>query len=194
MSVAVVNWTPVEVLGDEWVAREATRKNEYSAQPEVRLGIYQAGVRANRQLAVALRSQGLSEEADRFTYNAQKLQRDVFDQQRQRGRWLLSWGLALLAGYGYRLWRILAAYGTVLAVFTLVYAMLGVHSMRDESGARALWDAFLVSLSAIHGRTTFEQLGAWSPAAWVAAVESVVGIVIEGVFVAMLVQRFFGGR
>src|SRR5258708_38150179 len=72
--------------------------------------------------------------------------------------------------------------------------MLGVHSMRDESGARALWDAFLVSLSAIHGRTTFEQLGAWSPAAWVAAVESGVGIVIEGVFVAMLVQRFFGGR
>jgi hypothetical protein len=34
----------------------------------------------------------------------------------------------------------------------------------------------------------------WSLTAWVAAVESVVGTVIEGIFVAMLVQRFFGGR
>jgi hypothetical protein len=55
-----------------------------------------------------------------------------------------------------------------------------------------MWDSFLVSLSAIHGRATFEQLGPWSPAAWVAAGESVIGIVIEGVFVAMLIQRFFG--
>jgi uncharacterized protein YjbI with pentapeptide repeats len=194
VNLAVVNWTHVEVLGDEREAREAARKNEYAAQPEVRLAMYQAGVRANRQLAVALRSQGLSEEADRFTYNAQKLQQEVFGLQRQRGRLLLSWGLALLAGYGYRLWRILAAYGIVLVAFTILYWLMGVHSFRGESGAQALWDSFLVSLSAIHGRTTFEQLGAWSPAAWVAAVESVCGIVIEGVFVAMLVQRFFGGR
>lgn len=55
----------------------------------------------------------------------------------------------------------------------------------------ALWDSFLVSLSAIHGRAVFEQLGAWTPAAWVAAIESVVGIVIEGVFVAILIQRLF---
>jgi hypothetical protein len=78
----------------------------------------------------------------------------------------------------------------------MVYWLLGVHSFPPhshppESGVQSLWDSVLVSLSAIHGRTTFEQLGAWSPAAWVAAIESVVGIVIEGVFVAMLVQRFF---
>jgi len=44
---------------------------------------------------------------------------------------------------------------------------------------------------AIHGRTTFETLGAWTPAAWFAAIESVIGIVIEGVFVAMIIQRLF---
>lgn len=37
----------------------------------------------------------------------------------------------------------------------------------------------------------FEQFGLASVLSWVAAVESVVGIVIEGVFVAMLIQRFF---
>jgi hypothetical protein len=51
----------------------------------------------------------------------------------------------------------------------------------------ALWDPFLVSLSAIHGRAVFEQLGVWTPAARVAATGSVVGIVIEGAFVAMLI-------
>ncbi len=99
--------------------------------------------------------------------------------------------LWLLSGYGYRLWRILAAYGAALLLFAVIYWPMGVHSFPHESGLQAFWDSFLVSLSAIHGRTTFEQLGAWSPAAWAAAVESVVGIVIEGVFVAMLVQRFF---
>lgn len=100
---------------------------------------------------------------------------------------LLSW---MLFGYGLRLWHILNAYGVALAFFALVYWRLGVHS-HPEPWYQALWDSFLVSLSAIHGRTTFEQLGAWSPAAWVAAIESVVGIVIEGVFVAMLIQRLF---
>jgi hypothetical protein len=47
-----------------------------------------------------------------------------------------------------------------------------------------------VSLTAIHGRVFFEQFG-FSLKSWIAAVESVVGIVIEGVFVAMLIQRFF---
>jgi hypothetical protein len=102
--------------------------------------------------------------------------------------------LWVLAGHGYRLWRILAAYAAVLVMFALIFWLLGVHSYPHEPAARALWDSFLVSLSAVHGRATFEQLEAWSPAAWTAAIESVVGIVIEGVFVAMLVQRFFGGR
>jgi hypothetical protein len=54
-----------------------------------------------------------------------------------------------------------------------------------------LWDSFLVSLAAIHGRALLEQIGAWTPAVWVAVVESVGDIVIEGVFVAMLIQRLF---
>lgn len=152
---------------------------------------YEDAVRANRQLAIALRAQDLSEHAGRFAYRAQVLQRDLDWQQRHWGRWLFTTMLWAVSGFGYRLWRILAAYGAVLLVFTVLYWRMGVHSFPHEPGLRAFWDSFLISLSAIHGRTTFEQLGAWSFAAWIAAVESVVGIVIEGVFVAMLVQRFF---
>jgi hypothetical protein len=40
--------------------------------------------------------------------------------------------------------------------------------------------------------TRIARLARGSAQAWIATVESVVGIVIEGVFVAMLIQRFFG--
>jgi hypothetical protein len=44
----------------------------------------------------------------------------------------------------------------------------------------------------IHGRVFFAKLALDSVQAWIATVESVVGIMIEGVFVAMVIQRFFG--
>jgi hypothetical protein len=52
-------------------------------------------------------------------------------------------------------------------------------------------DALQVSLNAIHGRVFFTQLGLDTLQSWLATLESIVGIVIEGVFVEMLIQRFF---
>src|SRR5207302_1928567 len=55
VNLAVVEWSQVDMLGDEYEARQATRagkrKNNVS-----RLEEYETAVRANRQLAVALRS------------------------------------------------------------------------------------------------------------------------------------------
>jgi len=71
-------------------------------------------VRANRQLSIEVQLQGMNEEAARFAYRAQVLQRHVLWFQvlqseaklRQRGQalggWLFSWFLFLLAGYGYK--------------------------------------------------------------------------------------------
>jgi hypothetical protein len=192
-NLAVINWQEVRRLGDEvrarmWPAATSTWKQRASQADR-----YLVATRTYRALAVMLRAQGLTEDADRFTYRGHLCRRQAL---RRQGLSLMpaymgSLLLAMLSGYGYRLWRILAAYATVLVVFTVSFWLLGVHSFAHEPSIRALWDSFLVSLSAVHGRTSFEQLGAWSPAAWVAAVESVVGIVIEGVFVAMLIQRFF---
>jgi uncharacterized protein YjbI with pentapeptide repeats len=191
VDLTLVRWSQLLRLGDEQQARTPIDDDGDRKLRVIRMLEFESAVRANRQLAAALRAQGINEHADRFAYRAQVLQREVLRRQGHVGQWLFSGFLWLLSGYGYRLWRILAAYGVVLLVFTFVYWLTGVHSFPHEPGGQALWDSFLVSLSAIHGRTTFEQLGAWSPAAWVAAVESVVGIVIEGVFVAMLIQRFF---
>lgn len=204
VNLAVVGWTQTRCgflrlhkrieaieLGDEHEARKARDKDGKPKDKVIRLREYKDAVRANRQLATALRSQGLNEDADRFAYRAQVLQQEALRRQGNLGGYIVSLILGMLSGHGYKLWRILAAYGLVLVTFAVIYLALGVHSHAGEPGIQALWDSFLISLSAIHGRTVFEQLGAWTPAAWAAAVESVFGIIIEGVFVAMLIQRFF---
>jgi len=43
----------------------------------------------------------------------------------------------------------------------------------------------------IHGRVFFTQWGLDTLQSWLATAESVIGIVIEGVFVAMLIQHLF---
>lgn len=186
-----VAWDAVSTLGDESKAREQLREGDKRKAPMTRTEEYASAARAYRQLATALRAQGLNENADHYAFRGQLMQRKVFQQKKQWSSFIFSWFLFLVSGYGYRLKRILITYAAAVLCFALLYWALGVHSAPHESGIQALWDSLLVSLSAIHGRTTFEQLGAWSPAAWAAAVESVFGIVIEGVFVAMLIQRFF---
>lgn len=185
-SIGGIAWELIDTLGEEEAIPSAANDRE-------RLYAYEAAARAYRQLATALRSQGLNEHADRFVYRAQLCRRVVLRLQGVR-KWPAYLGSLILwavAGYGYNLWRIAAAYVGILVLFSLLYMFMGVHSHAGEPGIQAFWDSFLVSLSSIHGRTLFEQLGAWSPAAWVAAIESVFGIVIEGIFVAMLIQRFF---
>ena len=191
VNLAVVNWELVKKLGDEYQANESDIKDPNFSQEFLRelvLDGYQAAVRANRQLAVVLRDQGLNEEADHFAYRAQLLQRKVLWREHEFGRWLFSMLLALMSGYGYRIWRILAAYLLTVSVFALVYFVLG----RYYPPHLPLHQAFLESITAFHGRVFFEQFNLDTPQIWFTALEAVAGLIIEGVFIAMLIQRFFG--
>jgi hypothetical protein len=96
--------------------------------------------------------------------------------------------LGLISGYSDTLSSILATSVIVVGVSAVLFGFVTHVSPAPLNPPEAI----LTRFSAVHGRTTFEPLGAWSPAAWVAAVDSVMGVVIEGVFVAMLIQRFFG--
>src|SRR5258708_1695284 len=100
-NLAVVEWSQVDVLGDEYQARQKKTSDGKKKEQAARLSEYQEAVRANRQLAVALQSQGLSEEAARFAYRAQHLQSIVLRRQRKWVAYLFSRVLDLLAGYGY---------------------------------------------------------------------------------------------
>jgi hypothetical protein len=182
VSLARVNWDQARRLGDELGIAAAQN-------PQERTEAYRAAARAYHQLAVALQEQGLGDVASQYAYRAQVLQRKVSWRQRKLGQWLFSLILALLAGYGYRMGRILLAYLVVVGVSSVAYFVLGALGFGPHFAPH---EALLVSVTAFHGRVFAEQFRPDMPQAWIAAFEAVMGLVIEGVFIAMLAQRFFG--
>jgi uncharacterized protein YjbI with pentapeptide repeats len=191
-NLTVVDWSLVTTLGDEDTAWAHKGVDDKPKTRETRLDEFKAAVRANRVLSVNLQAQGLAEDGDRFAYRAQVLQRQVLRLQRKYGAYLFSWLLAGLAGYGYRLRRIFVVYGVAVLLFAIGYFLAGGVTLQAHlSLHQQALDALQVSLNAIHGRVFFTQLGLDTLQSWLATLESIVGIVIEGVFVAMLIQRFF---
>jgi hypothetical protein len=220
-NLAVVDWTllteSAAQLGDERAAWEwrreafkpptgrpsradlrAVRAKHRKGQERDRLETFRAAVRANRQLATALRDQGMNEEADQFAYRAQVVQREVFRQQGKRGRARLSWFLDRVAGHGYRPERSVYTYVGVILVFALLYLLAGNGLLTfglPQSQLQGLpwYEALILSVSSFHGRGFFQPLQSpGDPVAIIAAVEAVFGLFIEVSFIATFTQRFFG--
>jgi hypothetical protein len=204
VNLAVVDWTPVKMLGDELEAWSAVDRGGRPKDEEARLTEFRDAVRANRQLVVALREQGLNEEADRFAYRAQRLQREVLRRQALRreapqhlaplrrmhrlGAYAFSGFLDLLAGYGYKPGRSLLAYLLVIVAFAGTYLRLGGTLHPALSPLAAL----IFSITSFHGRGFFPGgVALDNPLTVVAALEAIVGLVIEISFIATFTQRFF---
>ncbi len=181
VNLSVMGWSQVKMLGDEYEARQ---KTQYGRRKDVSTCLNEFGkaVRANRQLAVVLESQGLNEDSARFAYRAQVLQRKVLWKQRRFGKWFFSMMLALLAGYGYRMWRTIVAYLLIVLLCAGAYFVLGIFYEPRLS----FLDAVLISITAFHGRVFSEPfLRPGDPQLWVTAFEAVAGLVVEGVFIAL---------
>ncbi len=220
-NLAVVDWTPliepVTELGDERAARAwtpaafspskdalsrkertAEQREHAEAQKSKQLEVYRAAVRANRQLATALRDQGMNEEADQFAYRAQVLQRQVFWQQGKRGRAVFSWVLDRVAGHGYKPQRSLYTYLGVLFGFAALYFLVGNGLLAfglpvSQFHDLPWYEAVILSVSSFHGRGFFQPLQSpGDPVAIIAAVEAIFGLFIEVSFIATFTQRFFG--
>lgn len=191
VNLTPVEWSLINMLGDEYEARKKRR-----GAKDARLHEYKNAVRANRQLASLLQNQGLDEDAARFIYRALALQRNVFWLQltrkqarfryrlRMLGSWLFSWFLFLLAGYGYKLWRSFFAYLIVIGFFMVLYHIVDPLLAWNE--------VFVVSMTAFHGRGFSPST--FSPGDWlslISAVEAFVGLTVEVTFIATLTQRFF---
>jgi uncharacterized protein YjbI with pentapeptide repeats len=187
VNLAAVKWSHLKILGEEQKARQKILNGKVKDK-DLRLEEFEQAVRANRQLANILQTQGLNEHAARFAYRAQLLQRKVLWFQHKFGQYLFSMLLTLLSGYGYRIWRILAAYIVMVSLFALAYFVLGMHL----SPHLHLDQAFLESITAFHGGVFLEQFNPDTPQIWFTALEAIAGLIIEGVFIAMLIQRFFG--
>ncbi len=188
VNLAVVDWGHVTRLGEEELAHQEKDNDGKIKDNLTRIAEYKEAVRANRQLAVALQSQGLNEDASRFTYRAQKLQRIVLRRRKKFGQYLFSGFLDLLAGYGYRPGRSVIWYLATIFVFALTYFAIGHLPFFP--------DAFVFSLTSFHGRGFFPGLGSASTLhnslVVIAAFEAIIGLVIEISFIATFTQRFFG--
>jgi len=189
VSLGVVGWSRVKTLGDEQKARKETDEMGAEKDMATRLRAYHEAVRANRQLAVALQNRGLNEEAARFAFRAQLLQRHVLRLRKKWGAYAFSLFLEMLAGYGYRPARSLLAYLIVIACFAVTYFILGSTAGPHLSPLGAL----VFSVTSFHGRGFFPGgIKLDDPITVLAALEAVVGLTIEISFIATFTQRFFG--
>ena len=190
VNLAIVDWGPIRILGDEgkaWKMHYADK--EAGEAREAHIADFRDGVRANRQLSVALQSQGLNEEATRFSYRAQLLQRQVLKFQRRPVAYFFSFFLDLLAGYGYQPVRSVISYLLVISLFSIIYFTLGKIVGPQFSPLGAL----VFSLTSFHGRGFFPGgIPLDDPITVAAALEAVVGLTIEISFIATFTQRFFG--
>jgi uncharacterized protein YjbI with pentapeptide repeats len=188
VNLAVVDWRAVKDLGDE---QEARRRHDIQGKrknAKMRLAEYETAVRANRQLATALREQGLNEHADRFAYRGQLLQREVLRRQGQLGRAFGSWLLDVVAGYGYKPIRSVIAYVLIVGLFAGAYLFNARFAAPHLS-----WDeALVLSTSSFHGRGFFSSgISLGDTLARLAAGEAIIGLLIEITFIATFTQRFF---
>jgi uncharacterized protein YjbI with pentapeptide repeats len=190
--LSVVPWGRVLRLGEERIAQQSRDEKGQKKPPELRRDEYEDATCAYQRLATTLRAQGLSEEADYYTYRAKVMKRRLLWRQHRLGAYLLSGSLALMAGYGYRIQRIFAVYGLTVAVFAALFLIAGISAGHTALSFASAADAAQISLNAIHGRVFFAQFNLDTLQSWLATIESIFGIVIEGVFVAMLIQLFFG--
>ncbi|MBV9232021.1 MAG: pentapeptide repeat-containing protein, partial [Chloroflexi bacterium] len=188
-NLAFLDLSPIKMLGEEY---QAYKEYDEAGQKKIEqdhIEEHQSAVRANRQLALALGSQGLNEEASRFAYRAQLIQRVLYWKQHKIGAALFSFLLDALAGYGYKPQRSLIAYIIVIFSFMCFY-LLNAHFALPH----LTWDeALVLSVSSFHGRGFFPQdivLG--STYARISAVEAILGLFIEISFIATFTQRFFG--
>jgi uncharacterized protein YjbI with pentapeptide repeats len=194
VNLAVVDWSQVKVLADEHEAEQKKSDDDNMKDRSTRFNEYMIAARANRQLAIALQSQGLNEDAAPFAFGAEKLQRKVFWFQmigqhvkiKQRiqslGKWLFSWFLNLFTGYGFKPGRWLIVYlGTITVFAVLHYFVVKPHP--------TVFNAIVMSVLNLHGRPFLNSPSGLEGG--INIVEAFFGLVVEAVLIAIITERIF---
>lgn len=196
VNLAAMPWRTVTILGDERWAVSGSRIIAKSKSREAKIAALELAVRAYRQVATVLREQGMNEDADRFAYRAQFLQRQALLRQGQLGRAFASWLLDAVSGYGYKPMRSVVTYLFVVLGFAAAYFALTNFTFTPfpptQSSPLAWYEAVVLSVSSFHGRGLFPTgLSLGDPVAILAALEAIIGLLIEITFIATFTQRFF---
>jgi uncharacterized protein YjbI with pentapeptide repeats len=215
-NLTLVYWGEVQRLGDEVEARRPRtlnvvyRDNDWRVEEAGRRKLawmksseFTDAARAYRALSVALRAQGLSKDATRFHYRSELMVRhalfyDViarlfsarfYSVPWVAGRWVVSLLLDVFAGYGAYIGRLLGTYLLVVLGFAAAYLM----QWRLALTLPHALDALTLSVTAFHGHGLTPPGATLSRAMfWQTGAESVVGLLIEALFVAAFTRRMLG--
>jgi hypothetical protein len=201
-----IDWSSLTILGDELQARMELDKDGRKKDPYDRLEEWKAAVRAYRLLSIALRAQGMHEEADRYAYRTRVCQRSVYywqARQEKKGTIMnriqstwhsfsqMCWSglLDVIAGYGFRPSRSAGTYLLFVLCFALYYLIVGRKFVLELNPLQSL----IFSVTSFHGRgfTPSGIIALDSPLLIGAAIESIVGLVLEITFIVTFIQRFF---
>jgi Pentapeptide repeats (8 copies) len=214
--LTAVYWGEVQRLGDEVEARRPRTIEVVYADDDWRVqktgrpkkswmisGEYTDAARAYRALSVALRAQGLSKDATRFHYRSELMARqalfyDIFARLLSArfstvpwvfGRWVVSLLLETLVGYGDYIGRLFGTYLLVVVGFALAYLL----QLQASLTVPHLLDALALSVTAFHGHgLTPPGITLTQGMIWQASAESVIGLLIEALFVAAFTRRITG--
>jgi uncharacterized protein YjbI with pentapeptide repeats len=193
-----VNWNQVKTLGDGediparivQIRRDKTLGRKERSQRIV--AMYRDVARAYRALSIVLRQQGLTDVASSYRLREQEYERVALKMEHRHLALLWSRILNFVAGYGERPLNALFVYLLTVASFTAIYLFITHHFETHLS--QLSWDeALVLSITSFHGRGFFPgtlPLGDW--VARVAAIEAVIGLFIELVFIATFSRRFLG--
>jgi hypothetical protein len=202
VNLSLIEWSQIKRLGEEALAKKEMDEEGERKGKTIRVLDYHRAARAYRQVATALEGQGLKEEAGRFAYSAQAMQRRMlrYRIRQPKRRWrqrltdlvafLFSGGLNILSGYGYHFERTVFWYLVVLGLFMGIYLSISCGLPASE---HLEWgDALILSVSNMVGRGFFRQdLSLSDPyAAW-SVVEGVFGVFMDVVLISTLTQWLF---
>jgi uncharacterized protein YjbI with pentapeptide repeats len=185
-----IEWSHLPKFGEEHDAQRTRPTKSRAAK-------YREAARMYHGLVNALRSQGLTTAASKFRLREQQMERKALYWNGELIPWFFSWLLNVVAGYGERPFRTVVMYVSTVASFALGY-FIATNFLRDliptQTPPLPLFAAVVLSVISFHGRGFFFNgaTDVTDPLFAITALEGVIGLFIEAVFVAAFSRRFLG--
>ena len=185
-NLAVIQWASLQRLGDEkeLSPKSVSMPTQHQESRTKQQAALITAIRAYRQLASALQSQGMYEEANRFRYRAHVVKRKLLWSQQPQNTiyYILSLLVELVSGYGYKLQRSILTYMLINVLWAYLY-----HTSSPQFSWVA---ALLFSFSSFHGNSLFMTTSYINQEQLVLAIiETIIGILFEALCILTIFKR-----